>query len=80
MHVDFVNSAYPTNTACIYDDVIRSRQDSIIKLKAKKSEYPVFDFMDQLKGTPANLRLQIQVVPWVGIMNTFVVVGSDFVF
>ncbi|KAI8896452.1 signal peptidase 22kDa subunit [Globomyces pollinis-pini] len=67
---EFENKEYKFNQACIWDDVIMDVEDSIFKLRKKKAEYMIHDLADSLAGSTANLTLQYQIIPWVGMMVT----------
>lgn len=46
--VEHSNKNYSRNQACIWDDYILSKDDAVLKLKKKRSEYPVYDMIDSL--------------------------------
>ncbi|KAJ3373042.1 Signal peptidase complex subunit [Kappamyces sp. JEL0680] len=64
---EFANDQYGFNQACIWDDVIMNKEDAVFNFKKKPAEYPIHDLADKLAGSKANLTLQYQIIPWVGI-------------
>ncbi|EGF78998.1 hypothetical protein BATDEDRAFT_89989 [Batrachochytrium dendrobatidis JAM81] len=75
--VEFTNSQYHVNQAVIWDDLISDKEDAVIVLKNQRHEYQVHDLTNSLANSKANLTLQLQVVPWVGVMRTYRHVVAD---
>ncbi|KAJ3120542.1 Signal peptidase complex subunit [Physocladia obscura] len=65
---EYSTESYTTNQVTIWDDIIASKEDSVIKLKKKKGEYALSDISNKIGGLQANLSLQWDIMPHVGML------------
>lgn len=68
--VEYAQDSFPLNQAVIWDEIVRDKEDAVIKIKNLKREYPVYDILNALHNKQANLTLQCHIIPWVGFMST----------
>lgn len=49
-----------------WDKILRTKDDAKLKLKNAKSKYSVWDVQDSFDGTPAVVKLEWNIQPWIG--------------
>ncbi|ORY49876.1 signal peptidase 22 kDa subunit [Rhizoclosmatium globosum] len=65
---EYKTESHNTNQVTIWDDIITSKEDAIIKIKKKKGKYVLSDITGKIAGQEANLTLHWDLMPYVGLL------------
>jgi signal peptidase complex subunit 3 len=68
--VKYESSDYKINEATIWDAIIQTKQSANLNRTNIRCEYPLLDKGYHLRGTPANLTLNYNVMPVAGVLLT----------
>ncbi|KAJ3392189.1 SUMO ligase siz1 [Entophlyctis sp. JEL0112] len=65
---EYSTESHVFNQVTLWDDIIPSKEKSLIRLKKKKAEYLFSDISNKVGGLTANLSLHWDIMPHVGIL------------
>ncbi|KAJ3065014.1 Signal peptidase complex subunit [Podochytrium sp. JEL0797] len=65
---EYETDSHEFNQVTLWDDIISSKDEAMLKLKRKKCEYPFSDISHKVGGLDANLTLQWDIMPYVGLL------------
>ncbi|KAI8816437.1 signal peptidase 22kDa subunit [Fimicolochytrium jonesii] len=67
---EYETPSHSTNQIMLWDDIILTKEDTIIELTDQLAEYRATDIQNKLAGVQAKLSLHWNVIPHVGILLT----------